>query len=190
MSLTEKQIKFIEAYLLDPNAKQAAICAGYSAATAESAGWRLLRHVEVASELERRRKIISIKSGITPEMVLAELGKLGFSDIRQVVEWQNKTKFEGDSPVGVEEAEVSIKPSEQITDAAAAAISEVSQTKDGCLKVKMHDKLGALVKIGQHLGMFRTVQPEEPGKKAQADEVAKTAQVGTSWDTLLPARVQ
>ncbi|WP_448651758.1 hypothetical protein ACSHWC_28830 [Pseudomonas fluorescens] len=38
-------------------------------------------------------------------------------------------------------------------DATAAAIAEVSQGRDG-LKVKLHDKKGALVDIGRHLGMF------------------------------------
>lgn len=190
MSLTEKQQRFIEAYLLEPNGKQAALAAGYKEAGAAVEASRLLNNPNVAAELARRRKILSIKTGITPERVLAELGKLGFSDIRQIVEWQNRETFEGDDPVARTEASVAIKASDAIADDAAAAIAEVSQTKDGCLKVKMHDKLGALVKIGQHLGMFRTVPAEEPGKKEQQQQAAKTAQVGSDWDSLLPNTVQ
>jgi phage terminase small subunit len=190
MSLTEKQARFIEAYLIEPNGKRAALAAGYKEAGAAVEASRLLNNPNVAAELERRRKLLSIKTGITPERVLAELGKLGFSDIRQVVEWQTREVFDGPEPIAHSEASVAIKPSEQISDDAAAAISEVSQTKDGCLKVKMHDKLGALVKIGQHLGMFRTVQAEEPGKKEQAEQNAKGAQKGSDWDGLLPTTVQ
>ena len=38
--------------------------------------------------------------------------------------------------------------------AAAAAVAEVSQTVNGALRVKLHDKHAALVSIGKHLGMF------------------------------------
>ena len=44
-------------------------------------------------------------------------------------------------------------PSEQLDDDTAAAVSEISQTAQG-IKIKMHDKKGALVDIGKHLGMF------------------------------------
>lgn len=197
MSLTDKQKRFVEAYLLDPNGKKAAIAAGYSAKTAEVAASRLLRHVEVAAEINRRREVIQIKAGVTPEMVVAELAKLGFSDIRQVIAWrtvEQQAAFdaEGD-PVELPDVEITIKNSEEIAAEAAAAIAEVSRGKDGTLKVKMHDKLGALVRIGQHLGMFRApAGPEVPGKKEQAEIDAKAAQKGSDWDALLPggARLQ
>jgi len=197
MSLTDKQKRFVEAYLLDPNGKKAAIAAGYSAKTAEVAASRLLRHVEVAAEINRRREVIQIKAGVTPEMVVSELAKLGFSDIRQVIAWrtvEQQVAFdaEGD-PVELPDVEITIRNSEEIAAGAAAAIAEVSRGKDGSLKVKMHDKLGALVRIGQHLGMFRApTGPEAPGKKEQAELEAKTAQKGSDWDALLPggARLQ
>jgi len=37
---------------------------------------------------------------------------------------------------------------------AAAAVAEVSQTVNGALRVKLHDKHAALVSIGRYLGMF------------------------------------
>jgi len=36
----------------------------------------------------------------------------------------------------------------------AAAVAEVSQTVNGALRVKMHDKHAALVSLGRHLGLF------------------------------------
>lgn len=189
MPLTDKQIRFVEAYVLDPNAKKAAIAAGYSSATAESAGPRLLGHVEVSAEIEKRRKLLQLRSGVTPEMVVSELAKLGFSDIRQVVEWRNVTidAFNADGePIEVPEVGVTIRNSDELDDKVSPAIAEVSRSKDGTVKVKMHDKLGALVKIGQHLGMFRPVAaPDEPGKKEQAADAAKSSHKGTTWDGLL-----
>jgi phage terminase small subunit len=189
MPLTDKQAKFVDAYLIEPNGKKAAIAAGYSAATAEAAASRLLRHVGVAAELDRRRKLLSVRAGVTPEMVVAELAKLGFADIRQVLGWRSVDRnlfTETGEPAEVEGVVVNIKDSADISPEAGAAIAEVSQTKDGTLKVKMHDKLGALVRIGQHLGMFRApVSEEEPGKKEQVAAKSKSAERGTAWDGLL-----
>jgi phage terminase small subunit len=47
--------------------------------------------------------------------------------------------------------------SSELTEDEAALVSEVSETTTaagGSMKVKLHDKLGALEKIGKHLGMF------------------------------------
>ena len=49
---------------------------------------------------------------------------------------------------------VTIVDADKISDEAAAAVAEVSQTVNGALRVKLHDKHAALVSIGKHLGMF------------------------------------
>jgi phage terminase small subunit len=49
---------------------------------------------------------------------------------------------------------VTIVDADKISDEAAAAVAEVSQTVNGTLRVKMHDKHAALVSLGKHLGMF------------------------------------
>lgn len=188
MPLTEKQTRFIDAYLVDPNGKKAAVAAGYSPAGAEVTASKLLRHPKVAEELQRRRALLATRAGVTPEMVVAELAKVGFSDIRQVMAWRGvSTRLfdEKGEPVDVPEVVLDLKASEELTPEAAAAISEVSRSKDGTVKVKMHDKLGALVRIGQHLGMFKTAAAEEPGKKEQVERQARTAERGTGWDGLL-----
>lgn len=52
--LTAKQQRFCDEYLVDLNATQAAIRAGYSEKTAYSQGQRLLKHVEVKAYIEKR----------------------------------------------------------------------------------------------------------------------------------------
>lgn len=189
MSLTAKQSRFVEAYLLEPNGTKAALAAGYSQSGAAVEASRLLSHPKVVAELERRRSHLSVKSGVTPERVMAELAKIGFSDIRQVIEWRSHVTQldedeDGEPRLNVAN-EVTIKDSSELTPEVAASIAEVSQTKDGALKIKMHDKLGALTKMGQHLGMFRPAVPEAPGKKEAAQAGAITAHRGTSWDELV-----
>ena len=54
VALTDKQQRFCDEYLIDLNATQAAIRAGYSEKTAYSQGQRLLKHVEVKTYIEQR----------------------------------------------------------------------------------------------------------------------------------------
>jgi len=56
MPITRKQQKFIDEYMADLNATQAAIRAGYSEDTAYSIGSRLLKDVEIKAEVQRRMK--------------------------------------------------------------------------------------------------------------------------------------
>lgn len=155
MALTPKQRRFVEEYLIDLNATQAAIRAGYSAKTAASQGERLLRNVEIQELLTERMKAREKRTEITQDRVLNELAKIGFADIRRALDW-------GPDVIVVNEETgetavsngVALVPSKNIDDDTAAAISEISQTAQG-IKVRLHDKRAALVDIGRHLGMFK-----------------------------------
>ncbi len=137
--LTPKQQRFVEEYLVDLNAKQAAIRAGYSERSAEVEGSRLLRNAKVAAEVAAARARLSESVGITTERVLREYARLGFSDMRAYAKWDGGL--------------VTLNASDALTDDDAAAVLEVSQGQHG-VKLKLHDKKGALDSIAKHLGMF------------------------------------
>lgn len=161
MALTAKQQRFVEEYLVDLNATQAAIRAGYSADTARQTASENLSKPDIASAIEEAQARRSMRTNITQDQVVRELARIGFADIRKVVTWRNgaptfnedDAEDSGDVRISIANF-VSLTPSDEIDDETGAAIAEVSQTKDGALKVKMHDKKGALVDLGRHLGMF------------------------------------
>lgn len=158
MALTAKQQRFVDEYLIDLNATQAAIRAGYSKKTADQQASRLLTNVKVSQYLSERRLALQGRIEITQEMVLRELAKIGFSDIRKVVRWgETKVRMVDGEDDGPEDMVpyhgLALIDSTEIDEDTAGAIAEVSQGRDG-LKVKLHDKKGALVDIGRHLGMF------------------------------------
>jgi len=64
MALTAKKQRFVDEYLIDLNATQAAIRASYSQKTAASQGERLLRNVEVRKYLASRRKDLQARGSI------------------------------------------------------------------------------------------------------------------------------
>ena len=170
MPLNEKQSRFVEEYPIDLNATQAAIRAGYSAKTAYSQGQRLLKHVEVSQAISDALSQRSQRTEITQDRVLQELAKIGFADMRKLLRWTgNLPQMNEEAAEESGEVEISVAnfiqlfDSDELDDDIAACISEISQTKDGALKVKLHDKQAALVSIGRHLGMF-TDKVEHSGK--------------------------
>ena len=81
MPLTPRQRRFAEEYILDLNATQAAIRAGFSAATANRAGSRLLSNVDIQTEVARLQTERSKRLGLSADRVLEELAiKYGESD--------------------------------------------------------------------------------------------------------------
>jgi phage terminase small subunit len=73
MSLNVRQARFVEEYLLDLNAKQAAIRAGYSEKTAEAQGSRLLTHVEVAKAIAAARVDRTGRTEVDQDYVVVNL---------------------------------------------------------------------------------------------------------------------
>lgn len=172
----ERRRLFAAHYRLHHNATAAAIAAGLSPKTAPQAGVRMLRHVQVLellSEGARRDHQIVARAArkleVTRETILAELARIGFSDIRRLVSWDTSVidmqpdTEEALEPQGhggalkrrsVAMSNVRLIASDEIDDDTAAAISEISQSATGGLKIKLHNKPAALVNLGRAIGMF------------------------------------
>lgn len=71
--LTAKQARFKDEYLIDNNATQAAIRAGYSKKTAKSQGQRLLTNVDIKAAIKAGQKDIAKRNGLTIDDILDEL---------------------------------------------------------------------------------------------------------------------
>lgn len=188
MALNAKQQRFADEYLVDLNATQAAIRAGYSAKTAGQIGERLLKNVEIAAAIQNGIEARAQRTQITQDRVLSELAKLGFSDIRRAVTWRANVTGMHEEEDGTQRLavtnEVCLIDSDQIDDDTAASIAEISQSDRGGLKVKFHDKRGALVDIGRHLGMFKD-KIEHSGPNGQPIETrAKLDLSGLTDDQL------
>lgn len=140
MAINEKQRRFVEEYLVDLNATQAAIRAGYSEKSAAEIGRQNLIKLEISEAVAQAQAERSKRTAITADRVLQELAAIGFSDPRAVMTWGA--------------GGVVLRESGELTDGEASLLAEVAETKDG-MRVKLHSKLDALGKLGQHLGLFK-----------------------------------
>jgi phage terminase small subunit len=86
--LNEKQMRFVDEYLIDLNGKQAAIRCGYSEKTAEVQASRLLSNVKVAEYIDIRMNERSKRTEITQDMVLERWWNIATADPRKLIEYR------------------------------------------------------------------------------------------------------
>lgn len=138
--LTAKQQRFCDEYLIDLNATQAAIRAGYSPNTAEQQASRLLRIVKVQDEIAKEMAERSRRTGINQDRILQEIAKLALINIDDVVDLRTGK----------------VKRSATKEDLACIQSIKIKPTEFGEEReVKFYDKKGSLELAGKHLGMFK-----------------------------------
>ena len=147
--LNLRQQRFVAEYLIDFNASQAALRAGYSARTARSQGERLLTNVDIAAAIAKACEKTATKLELTRERVLQETARIAFIDARKL--------FRDDG---------SPKSLHELDDDTAAAISgldvlEEFETRDGqraqvgvVKKYRIADKNSALDRAAKLLALF------------------------------------
>lgn len=163
MSLTAKQKRFCDEYLIDLNATQAAIRAGYSEKTAYRTGADNLRKPQIEEYIAKRQKELSRSTEITQERVIKELALIAFSnnaDYAHVVEKKMKAEVGGalvdvldedGKPVMYRTVEPVL--TEELTEEQKRALAVIKKGREG-LEVKSCDKVKALELLGKHLGIF------------------------------------
>lgn len=140
--LTDKQQRFVDEYLIDLNATQAAIRAGYSAKTADQQGSRMLANVKVKQAVAEKQAQRSKRTGVNQDRVVLELAKVAFAKITDIVDSNGRIK-EDASPDDLACIE-SIKYKESDNEYGGSVEREV----------KIASKLKALELLGKHLGMW------------------------------------
>lgn len=83
--LTDKQLRFIDEYLLDLSPKRAAIRAGYSKGSAAVSGFKLLKNSKVAAEITRLKAARSKRTDIDADWVLRRLADEAEADLADIV---------------------------------------------------------------------------------------------------------
>jgi hypothetical protein len=124
---------------------------------------RLLTHVKVQQYLAEARQREAARTEITTAKVLAEFARLGFSNISDFIDWD------------VWSPRLRIREARDLDPDSLACIQELHQDKDGQIRIKLHSKIPALVRLGQHLGLF----PKQGGNNI--------AMVNVNGQPVLPA---
>ncbi len=140
--LTVKQQRFVDEYLIDLNATQAAIRTGYSVKTASVQGSRMLGNVKIQQAISEKMAARSRRTGVNQDRVVLELAKIAFVKMTDIVDSQGqiKTSAAEDDLACIE----SVKYKKSESDTGASVEREI----------KISSKLKALELLGKHLGMW------------------------------------
>ena len=150
--LNPKQTRFVAEYVIDLNAKQAAIRAGYSEDTAESQGSRLLSHAKVAAAIAEAQAKRAARTEVTQDNVIRRLAEIAFSDLTDFSSW-------------AEDGDITLIASDAIDPSKIAALKEISSTTTSVMfkgdekttvkkSVKLEDRLKAFDMLCRHLGVY------------------------------------
>lgn len=142
MPLNDKQARFVEEYLVDLNATQAAIRAGYSEKTAGAIGAENLTKPEIVDAIAAAKLARSERTQVTADRVLEELACLGLYDPGEIAKWPM------DGPADIP----------NLPEPVRRAIVGWGWDKKGNFTLKLSNKLGALVEIGRHLGIAQRLE--------------------------------
>ncbi|HHT4400048.1 TPA: terminase small subunit, partial [Pseudomonas aeruginosa] len=86
MALTKKQRLFVDEYLIDLNATQAAIRAGYSPRRATEIGYQLLQRPEVAQAIQAAMAERSKRTEVEADYVIRRLREIDEMDVLDILE--------------------------------------------------------------------------------------------------------
>lgn len=142
--MTKKQKLFVEEYLIDLNATQAAIRAGYSPDTAKAIGSENLTKPDIRAHIDKAMAERSKRTGVNADRVAMELAKIAFINAMDVIDTKTATVKADALPEDTAAIQsVKVKTS-------SSANSEMVERE-----IKMADKIKALELLGKHLGMFK-----------------------------------
>lgn len=180
--LTAKQKMFVHEYLVDLNATQAAIRAGYSEKTAEVIGFENIRKPNIEKAIQKAMDERAKRVDVTAERVLQELAHMAYDDIKNYLSYRTeKTLLDYDDtgkPIIGYKQVVDVLDSDVVD---TRNIQEISINNKGEFKFKLYSKADALNALGKHLGMFTdksevkmTVSVEDYLKSLGSDEEEET----------------
>lgn len=145
VELTARQSRFVDEYLLDLNATQAAIRAGYSEKTAESQGARLLRNVKVQSAITERKEARSNRTGVDSDYVLHRLVEIDQMDVIDILNDDGSVKAVSEWPKVWRTTLSGLDINRTITNYDEETVENILK------KIKWPDKVKNLEMIGKHV---------------------------------------
>jgi len=141
--ITEKQKRFVEEYLIDLNATQAAIRAGYSPKTAEQEGYKLVQKSSVSEAIAKAKAERSRRTGISQDRVIQELARIAFVNAADVINTDDASV-------------IADATRDDLACIQTVKVKQMSGDKGDMTEreVMLADKLKALELLGKHLGLY------------------------------------
>lgn len=142
--LSDKRQRFVDEYMIDLNATQAAIRAGYAPGSADVTGARLLGNASVAAAIAEKQEERSARTGIDADWVLTRLGEEATADVADIYDESGALKSVHDWPLIWRQGLVAGIEAVEERDSEGKVIGVVQ-------KVKLSDRIKRIELIGKHV---------------------------------------
>jgi phage terminase small subunit len=140
--LSDREQSFVLQYLVDLNLKAAGLRAGFSKKNPGVVARQVRDRPHVAEAIA---KLMQERYGLQASRVIGELGAISYARITDYMEIKGGC--------------VVVKDTDKWTDEQKAAVSEIWETYDAegraIIRIKLHDKIGALDRLGKSIGLFK-----------------------------------
>ncbi|MGU1901836.1 terminase small subunit [Pseudomonas aeruginosa] len=181
MALTKKQRLFVDEYLLDLNATQAAIRAGYSTRRAAEIGYQLLQRPEVAQAIQAAMAERSKRTEVEADYVIRRLREIDEMDVLDILEDDGSFRSIRDWPKAWRQFLSGIEIAELFE-----GRGDDRRIAGVLRKVKWPDKLRNLELLSRHVGTESAALDLElkrldvAKKRAELDQMKRGGQADTA----------
>lgn len=162
--VNDKQREFCRQYLVDFNATQAAIRAGYAMPSARQQANRLLTNDDIQHEIARLAKASAQRVDVSVERAIQEAARLAFFDIRKLVDADGRVialkELDADTAAAIQGLDISSLPN-----------GEAGEIR----KYRIADKNAALDRLFKYLGLFAK-DNEQSNPMAAVQDLLKLVQ--------------
>jgi phage terminase small subunit len=160
IKLTVKQEKYVQGLFLGLSQREAYKlaydCKEMTDKTIDEAACRLADASKVVARLDQLKASFAIQNTKTVQKIVNELSKIAFSDIKDYLTYKTEKTVVGidektGQPIVDYRQIIDVMESNKVD---GSVIQEVSVSRDGTFKFKLHDKIKSLELMGKHFGMF------------------------------------
>jgi phage terminase small subunit len=162
MALTAKQQRFVEEYLVDLNATQAAIRAGYAESGASVEGARLLANAKVAAAVAALKAERAERTRIDADWVLARLANEAEADLADLYDEAGRVLPIKDWPLIWRKGLV-----------AGIEVETIGEGAGHVTKIKISDRIKRIELIGKHTDVQAFRERTDPTVNSLAESIAK-----------------
>lgn len=185
-TMTPRQRRFVAEYLIDPNASQAFVRAGYSRKHARRSAWRLMHIPAVRAGIEAGQQELAAAFKISAERVIAEYVSVAFASVTDFLDIGE----DGSVRLDLEKA-----PPEKrgaVVDLRTEEHESPTGGRSRVLRLKLAPKMRALDALSRHLGLFApratvtlTRTPKNDGvvERDLAAELREARERVATWDS-------
>lgn len=158
--LSPKQERFCEEYMLDLNASEAAVRAGFSRRSRQQLGHLMLQDPRIAERITELKRKASERLEISADNVIQEIASVAFSNIKDFLTSENTIRSINDLPRNLTRAVSSV----EVTETFISNGKDLPPTKEITTKLKLHPKVPAMEQLARHLGLFKKDNEQHPNE--------------------------